>query len=68
LGTGCFVHYRVVSAGKRVEFVSDRMLYIVPRGRCCNIIVFNARAPSEEKSYDSKDCFYGELEQVFDRF
>jgi len=25
-------------------------------------------APSEEKSGDSKDCFYEELEQVFDHF
>jgi len=25
-------------------------------------------APSEEKSGDSKDSFYGELEQVFDHF
>jgi hypothetical protein len=25
-------------------------------------------APTEEKSDDSKDCFYEELEQVFDHF
>ena len=29
-----FIHYRIVSAVKRVEFVSDMMLYIVRRGRC----------------------------------
>jgi hypothetical protein len=34
----------------------------------CNIIVLNVYAPSEEKSNDSKDIFYGELEQVFDHF
>jgi hypothetical protein len=39
----------------------------VLRVRCSNIIVFNARAPNE-KSDDSKDCFYEELEQVFDHF
>jgi len=38
-----FVHYRIVSAVKTVEFVSDRMPYIVLRGRWCNIIVLNVR-------------------------
>ena len=33
LGTGFFVHQRLASAVKRVEFVSDRMSYIVLRGR-----------------------------------
>jgi hypothetical protein len=35
------------------------------RGRWSNIIVLNERAPSEEKSDESKDSFYEELEQVF---
>ena len=38
------------------------MSYIVLRGRC-NIIVLNVNASSEEKSDDSKDSFYEELEQ-----
>jgi len=54
---GFFVHYRIVSPVRRVEFVSDRMSYIVMRGRWCNIIVLNVRAPSEEKSDESKDSF-----------
>jgi hypothetical protein len=39
LGTGIFVHKRIISAVKEVEFVSDRMSYIILRGRWCNIIV-----------------------------
>jgi hypothetical protein len=38
---------------------------MVLRGHWCNIIVLNMHAPSEEKSDDSKDSFYEELEQVF---
>jgi len=38
------------------------------RGRWCNIIVVNVHVPSEEKSDESKDSFYEELEQVFDHF
>jgi len=65
LGTGFFVHHRKVSAGKRVEFVSDRVSYIVLRGRWCNVIFLNVHAPSKEKSDDSKDSFYEEFKQVF---
>ena len=38
------------------------------RGRWSIIIVFNVRAPSEEKSDDSKDSFYEELEKIFEHF
>ena len=33
LGTGFFVHHRIISAVKIVEFVSDRVLYIHLRDR-----------------------------------
>jgi hypothetical protein len=57
LGTGFFVRNTVVPAVKRVGFVSDRMPYIVLRGRRCNIIVLNVHAPSEEKTEDPKTVF-----------
>ena len=63
-----FLHHRIVSAVKRVEFVSDRVSYIVLRGRWCYIIFLNVHASCEDKSGDSKDSFYEELEQVIDHF
>jgi exonuclease III len=32
LGTGFFIHKRIASAVRRVEFISDRMSYIILRG------------------------------------
>jgi len=42
--------------------------HLVLRGQWCNIIVLNVRVPSEEKSENSKNSFYEELEKVFDHF
>jgi hypothetical protein len=58
-----FVRQRIASAIKRAEFVSDRMSYIVLRGRCSECTCTNLG-----KSDDSKDSFYEELEKVFDHF
>jgi hypothetical protein len=57
------VHKRIVSAVKRVEFVSDRMSYIILRGRWCRIIVLNVHARTQDK-----DSFYDDLERVFDKY
>ncbi|PNF36351.1 hypothetical protein B7P43_G00524 [Cryptotermes secundus] len=67
LGTGFFVHKRTVSALKRVEFVSDRVSYIILRGRLIDIIVLHVYVPKEGK-IDVKHRFYEELEHVVDKF
>jgi hypothetical protein len=68
LGTGFSVQQRIVSAVKRVGFVSDRLSHTELRGRRGNVIVMDAHAPAEQKGDDSKDSFYEELEGVFDHF
>ncbi|PNF43544.1 hypothetical protein B7P43_G03931 [Cryptotermes secundus] len=68
LGIGFSVHKRIVSAVKSLEFVSDRISYIKLKGRWCDIIVMNVHAPTEDKTDDTKDRFYEELEPVFDKF
>jgi hypothetical protein len=62
------VHKRNVSAVRRVEFVSDRMSYIILIGRWFNIAALTAYAPCEDKSDGVKDSFYEVLGRVFDQF
>jgi hypothetical protein len=68
LRTGFFVHKTIISAVRKVEFVGDRMSYMILTGRWCNTVVQNAHAPCEDKSDDVKDSFYEELARVFDQF
>jgi hypothetical protein len=62
------VHKRIISAVRRVEFVSDRMSYIMLSGRWFNIIVINMHALCEDTSDDIKDSFYEEIGRVLDQF
>jgi hypothetical protein len=67
LDTGFFVHHRKLTTAKRVEFVCDKMSYIILRGRWCNITGVNAHVPSDTKC-DVLNSVYEELEQVFNYF
>jgi hypothetical protein len=66
--TGFFVHKRIVSAVRRVEFISDRLSYIILRSRRGNIIVLNVHARSEDRGDDVKGSFYEEPGRVFDHY
>jgi hypothetical protein len=68
LDTGFFVHNRIISAVKSIEFVSDRLPYVILKGRWCHIIVLNVHAPTGDKTDDVKDSLYQELERVFHKF
>lgn len=67
LGTDFFVHKRIISAVKRVEFISDSISYILLKGCWCDIIM-NVHKPTENKIDDIKGRFYKELECVFNKF
>jgi hypothetical protein len=56
LRTGFFVHKRIFSAVKRVEFVSDGMSYINLKVILCDIVL-NVHAPTEDKDGVIKTAF-----------
>jgi hypothetical protein len=49
----------------RVEFLSDKLLYMMLRGPWCDVIALNIHAPTEDKTDYMKDTLYEELECVF---
>jgi hypothetical protein len=51
-----------------VEFISDRIPYIILSGSWCSIVVPNAHDPCEEDRNGESNTFYEELWSVFGRF
>jgi hypothetical protein len=58
IGTGSVIHVhkRIISAVKGVELISDRMSYIILRGRWCDIVL-NVNATIADIIEDTKDRF-----------
>jgi glycosylphosphatidylinositol transamidase (GPIT) subunit GPI8 len=52
----------------KIEFVNDRMAYIILRGRWFHIIVLNVDALTEDETDYVKDSFYEDLLRIFDKF
>jgi hypothetical protein len=49
LGTGFFIHKRIIPAVKTEEFLNVKMSYIILQGLWCDIIILNIHAPTEDK-------------------
>jgi hypothetical protein len=58
LGTGILNIRESYQQLKRVEFVNDRMSYIILRGCWFHIIVLNVHAPIEDKTDDVKESLH----------
>jgi hypothetical protein len=62
LGTECFVHKRIISAVKMVQFINDRMSYITLTS------LFWKFVSQQKIKLNVKDGFYEEFERLFDNF
>jgi hypothetical protein len=67
-GKQFFLNTRIMSAVKRVEFVSDRMSYTLLRDRWCAFIVLNVQPQQRIKLMTRRTASTRRLERVFDKF
>jgi hypothetical protein len=51
------VYQRIIAALMRVEFVSERISYILVRGTWCEVIVMNPHVSTEEKVMTQRTVF-----------
>jgi hypothetical protein len=56
-GTGFFVHKGIIFTVTRVEYISERLLYVTLRGCWCDMVL-NVHVSTEDYSDDIKDSFY----------
>jgi hypothetical protein len=68
LGTVRFAHKGIMSEVKKAEFLSDRISYIILKGRWFDITVGKFHTPTEDKIVYVKDSCYEELESIYDKF
>ncbi|PSN35187.1 hypothetical protein C0J52_22574 [Blattella germanica] len=66
-GTGFLVRRSILSAIRDIKFVSDRISYIILKGKRHDFIIVNVYGPTEASDDTIKDEFFEELESVFDR-
>jgi hypothetical protein len=62
------VHKRIITAVKRVDFVRNRMSYIILSGHRCHIILLNDPAAREDTIDHVKESSYEKREHVLDKF
>jgi hypothetical protein len=67
LAAGFFVHKKIILAVKRVQFVTDRMAYIILRGPWCDIALL-VHVPTWDKNDNMKGSYYEDMEHVFHKF
>ncbi|XP_033231545.1 craniofacial development protein 2-like, partial [Belonocnema kinseyi] len=72
LGSGFLINKRILQAVTDVQFVSDRLSYIILKNSTYKQAIINVHCPTETTDKNEidniKDLYYETVEQVYDRF
>jgi len=68
IGTGFFIRMGIIPVVKKLEFISNRMLYIALKACWCGTTVLIVHESAEDKCGDMKGGFYEEVVCVFSQF